>query len=664
MNTSLISFKFLKKCTDSIQALKVNPWLEGSREIELFLQHFQVETVNCHNYPVQSIYFKDSYYIRNYAVSNKSIIDESSLSKITNLNLNTLSNTLLIPFANKLKSVKTLEGNCDDISSFLKKQIDKPRALIKKIVLYLHDIFNNSFNVTNVVSMSGCDNINIIYNKDYPDNVTVEKLSEFQQYSEVGSRINSNLKHRLLTTNNSLIIETKNFQNQRNPFNEFSYAIDKCYASAIKIYSDGCYGNRINNPKNEWVIPQSILSASLTFQNEIHLHSAIKYLELLDLGKCDNITTNHQIQVNHLTIHEELICFDQFLCSKITLKSLKKGVSKVCNHNVQEVVVISCYETQFMFDALNLKRLNVFHSNYCRFEFLLNIIEDVACFNCNNIWFASYFEHLRHITTDFCDEINIKTSPHIQPTLSRLNSKNIFIEGREELIQIKSIEPFLSCKTTRFIRTSNSQLQKESQFSFKLGNVNKTGVCVEKNIITNYKYSREKHFLCCPIPFTTEKYTNFISTHNGLVVCENPTIHYYEVTILPTPKQYLQMINLYIISIGFLNRTTYSSYAHVGWEKGSIGFHSDDGRMFHENGHGKAFDDPFFDGDIIGCGFIPHEQKVFFTRNGSIVNNDFIKVVEKVYYPSIVFNTAYSVSVNFGETPFAFDLIEEMQHHQ
>ncbi|KAL7717831.1 B30.2/SPRY domain-containing protein [Entamoeba marina] len=526
--------------------------------------------------------------------------------------------------------------------------------------------------------MSGCDNINIIYFKDCPDNSTVEKLSEFQQYSEVGSRINSNLKHRLLTTNNSLIIETKNFQNQRNPFNEFSYAIDKCYASAIKIYSDRCYGDRKNNPKNEWVIPQSILSASLTFQNEIHLYSAIKYLELLDLGKCDNvivdmdkihvlklfgcnyiyintpvvdsliisssydivlnpivkkiqsieisnnskITTNHQIQVNHLIIHEEPICFDQFLCSKITLKSLQKGVFKMCNHNVQEVVVISCYETQFMFDALNLKRLNVSHSNYCRFEFLLNIIEDVACFNCNNIWFASYFEHLRHITTDFCEGINIKTSPHIQPTLSRLNSKNIFIEEREELIQIKSIEPFLSCKTTRFIRTSNSQLQKESQFSFKLGNANETSICVEKNVITNFSHSTVKHFLCCPIPFTTEKYTNFISTHNGLV------------------------------------------YSQIGWEKGSIGFHSDDGRMFHENGHGKAFDDPFFDGDIIGCGFIPHEQKVFFTRNGSIVNNDFIKVVEKVYYPSIVFKTAYSVSVNFGETPFAFDLIEEMQHHQ
>ncbi|XP_065198747.1 SPRY domain-containing protein 3-like [Sycon ciliatum] len=39
-----------------------------------------------------------------------------------------------------------------------------------------------------------------------------------------------------------------------------------------------------------------------------------------------------------------------------------------------------------------------------------------------------------------------------------------------------------------------------------------------------------------------------------------------------------------------------------GWRQGSIGYHADDGRLFHENGHGSQFGPKCAVGDRMGCG--------------------------------------------------------------
>ena len=59
-----------------------------------------------------------------------------------------------------------------------------------------------------------------------------------------------------------------------------------------------------------------------------------------------------------------------------------------------------------------------------------------------------------------------------------------------------------------------------------------------------------------------------------------------------------------------------------GWNKCGIGYHADDGRLFHENGFGRAFGPLCTTGDRMGCGidFDPALENgyvyIFFTKNG------------------------------------------------
>lgn len=74
------------------------------------------------------------------------------------------------------------------------------------------------------------------------------------------------------------------------------------------------------------------------------------------------------------------------------------------------------------------------------------------------------------------------------------------------------------------------------------------------------------------------------------------TIHYYEIEIVdPGESCY--------IAIG-LARRDYPKHRHPGWNKGSIAYHADDGKIFVGSGVGEAFGPKCKKGDIMGCGIL------------------------------------------------------------
>ncbi|KAL7720040.1 B30.2/SPRY domain-containing protein [Entamoeba marina] len=193
---------------------------------------------------------------------------------------------------------------------------------------------------------------------------------------------------------------------------------------------------------------------------------------------------------------------------------------------------------------------------------------------------------------------------------------------------------------------------------------NKFGLTIADDVIINTNTSRNRRVsLKCQIPFEKNKGMWICSTSFSQYLVVPPTIFYYEIEILPTPVTHSDQIDKFIVSFGLTQKPTYPEDRHIGWNSGSIGYHSDDGYLFHENGSGKSFGPKFNSGDVVGVGFIPREQVIFFTYNGTIIENRYIKVISDTWYPAIGFSTAYSVQVNFGKRPFAFDLIKEMQQH-
>ncbi|KAJ8298995.1 hypothetical protein KUTeg_023055 [Tegillarca granosa] len=74
------------------------------------------------------------------------------------------------------------------------------------------------------------------------------------------------------------------------------------------------------------------------------------------------------------------------------------------------------------------------------------------------------------------------------------------------------------------------------------------------------------------------------------------TYHYFEIEIVDPGE------NCYI-AIGVARRN-YPKHRHPGWNKGSIAYHADDGKIFVGSGVGDPFGPRCHKGDIMGCGIL------------------------------------------------------------
>jgi len=111
------------------------------------------------------------------------------------------------------------------------------------------------------------------------------------------------------------------------------------------------------------------------------------------------------------------------------------------------------------------------------------------------------------------------------------------------------------------------------------------------------------------------------------------------------------------ISIGVCNNNFPLFGKQPGWDSDSYGYHSDDGKYFHNN-VGEIISQ-FGEGDTVGCGIQVTKEKssLFFTKNGFIISKFYnINDKEQTFYPVIGIDSHHLVNVNFGNKPFCFNL--------
>ncbi|EAL45002.1 SPRY domain containing protein [Entamoeba histolytica HM-3:IMSS] len=172
--------------------------------------------------------------------------------------------------------------------------------------------------------------------------------------------------------------------------------------------------------------------------------------------------------------------------------------------------------------------------------------------------------------------------------------------------------------------------------------------------VSGRKYSptSAKHMnLCTHIgqyPFGPEKMVGIMTNPNNERVIMESNIYYFEVTFdkIDNPFEYTFAIGLCPLH--------YKKDKFIGWEENSIGYHSDDGKMFYNSPKGKAFAKPYGQGDTVGCGFDVSNHIVFFTING--VSLPLIPVKENAFYPAISLRSYKDFTINFGEEPFKYDV--------
>jgi Ran-binding protein 9/10 len=101
-----------------------------------------------------------------------------------------------------------------------------------------------------------------------------------------------------------------------------------------------------------------------------------------------------------------------------------------------------------------------------------------------------------------------------------------------------------------------------------------------------------------------------------------------------------------------------------GWEKGSWGYHGDDGNSYASQGIGKSYGPTFTTGDIIGCGIDFQKGFAFYTKNGLLLDVAFSNLIFiEVIFPTIgLKSSGEHVRVNFGKEAFKFDIISRIKY--
>ncbi|KAI5860248.1 SPRY domain-containing protein [Durotheca rogersii] len=135
-------------------------------------------------------------------------------------------------------------------------------------------------------------------------------------------------------------------------------------------------------------------------------------------------------------------------------------------------------------------------------------------------------------------------------------------------------------------------------------------------------------------------------------------IYYFEVSILSRRRDDAT------VCIGFSAKNVALSRA-PGWEADSWGYHGDDGDVYAASTTGKTYEGGTFGPqDIVGCGVNFRTREAFFTKNGKEYQTAFRDLKGDLYPTVGMKKGGEHIRVNFGQTPFVFNIDKMMEKEQ
>ncbi|WWC85467.1 uncharacterized protein L201_000331 [Kwoniella dendrophila CBS 6074] len=124
-------------------------------------------------------------------------------------------------------------------------------------------------------------------------------------------------------------------------------------------------------------------------------------------------------------------------------------------------------------------------------------------------------------------------------------------------------------------------------------------------------------------------------------------VHYYEAEVINKGEEGF-------MSVGWMKRGA-NLRRLVGWDKGSWGWHGDDGRSFEGQGRGDRFSETWTTGDTVGCGLDFTTGRAFFTKNGQMMGHRFSNMSSGLHPAIGLRSVGESIAINFTG-PFKFDI--------
>lgn len=113
------------------------------------------------------------------------------------------------------------------------------------------------------------------------------------------------------------------------------------------------------------------------------------------------------------------------------------------------------------------------------------------------------------------------------------------------------------------------------------------------------------------------------------------------------------------ISVGLATKSFLLHHKQVGWDSESLGYHGDDGHLYHGTGR-LRFGPVFGAGDVVGCGVDLERREVFFSVNGVLLDSvcGIIWDRDVTLYPCVGIDSHQAVSFNFGTLPFRLNIAQ------
>ncbi|ELP86201.1 hypothetical protein EIN_515310 [Entamoeba invadens IP1] len=126
-----------KKCKQSIEDLKVNPWLINSTEIEKYFNYFTPTTLNCNHLEINEQIIQRAELLKNWYIPPDKKLKVFYISKMRNFNINFFSQNLVVEVVNVIVKISRLECSPNFYYKFIKlfkksnkNLTDFPRSVI------------------------------------------------------------------------------------------------------------------------------------------------------------------------------------------------------------------------------------------------------------------------------------------------------------------------------------------------------------------------------------------------------------------------------------------------------------------------------------------------------------------------------------------------------
>ncbi|EDR26263.1 hypothetical protein EDI_109500 [Entamoeba dispar SAW760] len=627
-----------KKCFSTLFALKVNPLLRNDNDLYWTLNHFQIETIDLGEMPILSIeLLMKTKRIRNpdfYPIIKNGLLNESNASeifkKVTHLKLyrkieeNQINdiknmNNLILKYCNSFIHLNYLEGDLELILYFLTRYTNYGREKFIKIPSTLL-----------VYSLNG--------------NVIELKKNSIELIQKIESLIPTNqIINFYIVFDNSSKKELFKSQFTNSWYKRISYELNEQWNKKI-ICDGGCcilFKRLADNSMNELLnkmYPKELIFEEITTTTKWNIPPYITTVHI-----------NYSSKTSHWKFKPNLRFIKELFMNRIDFIIISSSLE-----NLQQMLLCSCQESIIQKCGMkSLKRIRIINSfqlSFCNCN--SDSLEELTIISSGGIYFSNLLKSLK--------KIELVNSRRLTIPFEQNNKFSFYIESCSEvhlhpnIIKLLNLKPNHHDFSGTFYFPPIKEYQDKHLFTFNkfISFSNDIEVIEDSVRRIKDKNSMEEYDLIVSRDFGT--FSNYykkqiFSTIQGEVY-QLKGIRYLEITVVGNSW----------ISIGCIDEENYeyTISSQLGWLKNSIGFHSDDGKVYLESTYktiaqGLAYGNKVGQTNIIGIGYDCFNEEIFYTINGSFWKK--FKIPWRSVAVAISFGRFHPIHINSGRKPFLFD---------